>query len=121
MKIFINHTNHPSKHWGDAQLGAAREYGEVVDVAFPDIDPGWDTDRVKDMAQETFDMIKVTEPEAVLCHGESVYVYELVKLLKSAGIRALAATTRRAVREETDAEGNTLKQSVFSFVRFREY
>ena len=37
--MFINHTNHPSQYWSDEQLTAAHQYGEVVDIPFPLIDP----------------------------------------------------------------------------------
>ena len=32
--MFINFSNHPSEAWGKAQLNAAMEYGEVIDIPF---------------------------------------------------------------------------------------
>ena len=37
--MFINFSNHPSKAWGKAQLNAAMEYGEVIDIPFPAVNP----------------------------------------------------------------------------------
>ena len=33
--MFINFSNHPSDAWGEVQLNAAMEYGDVMDVPFP--------------------------------------------------------------------------------------
>lgn len=33
--MFINLTNHPSDKWSKEQLEAARKYGEVVELVFP--------------------------------------------------------------------------------------
>ena len=37
--MFINFSNHPSKAWGKTQLNAAMEYGEVIDIPFPAVNP----------------------------------------------------------------------------------
>ena len=37
--MFINLTNHPSATWSEEQLKAARQYGEIVDLHFPIIEP----------------------------------------------------------------------------------
>ena len=37
--MFINFTNHPSAQWSAEQKAAAQAYGEVIDLAFPAIDP----------------------------------------------------------------------------------
>ena len=44
--MFINHTNHPSQYWSDEQLAAAHQYGEVVDIPFPLIDPALHSDEI---------------------------------------------------------------------------
>ena len=40
--MFINFTNHPSAQWSAEQKAAAQAYGEVIDLAFPAIDPAAD-------------------------------------------------------------------------------
>ena len=37
--MFINFSNHPSEAWGKTQLNAAMEYGEVIDIPFPAVNP----------------------------------------------------------------------------------
>ena len=37
--MFINLSNHPFATWSPSQLSAAREYGELQEIAFPNIDP----------------------------------------------------------------------------------
>ena len=39
LAIFNNFSNHPSKAWGKTQLNAAMEYGEVIDIPFPAVNP----------------------------------------------------------------------------------
>lgn len=121
MNIFINHTNHPSELWGEAQLGAAGEYGDIVDYKFPDIGPGMDTEAVIKLARENFDRISKESPAAVLCQGESVYVYNFVRMLKDAGIKVLAACSERRVVEHRRGDGTVEKVSEFVFAGFREY
>ena len=38
-RIFINCSNHPSRYWSREQIEAAEQYGEVVDIRFPIVDP----------------------------------------------------------------------------------
>ena len=39
ISMFINFSNHPSRAWGKTQLNAAMEYGEVIDIPFPAVNP----------------------------------------------------------------------------------
>ena len=50
MNKFINYTNHPSINWSEAQLQAAKIYGEIIDMAFPEIDPHWDESQIYSLA-----------------------------------------------------------------------
>ena len=36
--MLINLTNHPFTQWCDKQLEAARTYGEIMDIPFPEVD-----------------------------------------------------------------------------------
>ena len=121
MKIFINHTNHNSADWSAEQKAQAAGYGYIYDLNFPDIPADADENYIKEKAENTFNVIKLIKPEAVLCQGEYTYVFALVNLLKSEKIKVLAACSNRVVKETVTEEGETQKISEFKFVRFREY
>ena len=121
MAIFINHTNHPLARWSAAQRAAAEEYGEIVDLPFPDIAPEWDEAAVARLADEQAERILMQSPAAVLCQGEFTYSYALIRRLVAAGIPVLAACSRRESYETPDVAGHTTRTSVFAFVRFRRY
>ena len=121
MDLFINHTNHPSAQWSEEQLQAARQYGYVVDVPFPQIEAGLSEAEVHDMAEAAAGRIAELKPSAVLVQGEFTYSYALIRLLQTAGIRAVAACSERQTVTTVNAKQETVRQSVFSFVRFRNY
>lgn len=37
--MLINCSNHPSRLWGDPQKEAAKVYGEIMDIPFPQVNP----------------------------------------------------------------------------------
>ena len=119
--MFINHTNHASAKWSTPQEEAARAWGAIEDLPFPDIGADWDEERVARLAEENAAKILAKKPDAVLCQGEFTYVHRLVNLLLAAGVTVLAATSRREVREERAEDGSMQKISRFVFTRFREY
>lgn len=117
---FINLTNHPSDTWGEQQLEAARKYGEMVDMPFPQVDPEMTTQQVKAIALEQVHRIMEQGSVSNLTvhvMGEMTLVYHIVDLLKRRGVRCVASTTKRIVN--TNADGKT--ESVFRFVNFRDY
>ena len=79
-----------------------------------------DTAAVNELACDTFELIIKVSPAAVLCQGESVYVFHLVTMLKTAGIMVLAACSERMVKEKRREDGAVEKVSEFVFV-FSEY
>ena len=119
--MLINHTNHPAARWPKEQAEAARAWGEVADIPFPEIGADWDEERVAALAAENAAKIIAQQPAAVLCQGEFTYVYRLVSLLLAAGIPALAAASRREAIETQAADGSSQKMSRFVFTRFRQY
>ena len=70
MNKFINYTNHPSINWSEAQLQAAKIYGEIIDMAFPEIDPHWDESQIYSLACNQVKEILALKPKAVLVQGE---------------------------------------------------
>ena len=118
-KIFLNLSNHPSSQWDSKQLAAAREYGEMQDMSFPEVYPDADNKSIRELAIVYADKISDMAREAmVTVHvmGEMNFTYNIVQLLQARGIRCVASTTERCVEETENA-----KTSVFKFVRFREY
>lgn len=118
--IFINYTNHNSGNWSESQKKAAEKYGVIIDIPFASIDPNFSYDRIiKEVDSEYEKILKVARGKNATVHimGEMTLTYALVKRLQAAGIRCVASTTERCVKEYDDGT----KESVFKFVRFREY
>ena len=120
MAVFINHSNHLSEKWPAGQKEAALAYGEIVDLEFPVVKADCNEDVVRGMAKEAFAKITAMHPVAVLCQGEYTYTYELVKMLKEAGITTVAACSERKASEVSNGEISR-KITYFQFVRFRKY
>ncbi len=119
--MFLNYSHHPSSLWDEAQLDAAREFGEVEDMPFPEVSPHAHTGEVVALAKAQARLIAEKHPDAVMCQGEMTMVYHLVKLLKEMGITVLCACTQRVSLEYPLDNGMTEKRSRFRFVQFREY
>ncbi len=118
--LFINLSNHPSSTWQPAQLEAARQYGEIIDIDFPTVDALCEPERVDHLAnQYAQDIINRGAPTCITAHvmGEMTLTFRIVELLKAQGIRCVASTTERIVTDLTDNR----KETQFSFVQFREY
>jgi HEAT repeat protein len=119
--MLINLTNHPLEDWEDAQRSAARQFGVVKDLPFPQVSPELTGDEVLDLAVEYLGRVKHLLPmpeehSAIHLMGEQVFTALLVQLLQREGYRVVASTTYR----DTSYEGEK-KITVFRFVRFREY
>lgn len=119
--IFVNHTNHPSSGWTDAQRQAASAWGEIMDLPFPNVPAEAKEEEICRLACEQAGYIASLHPAAVLCQGESCYTYAMVDSLLHQGIRVLAACSQRQVREYRTADGQLRRDSAFEFVQFREY
>ena len=121
MRNFINYTNHPSANWSEAQRQAAQIYGEIMDMDFPEIEPQWDEEQVASLACQQAEEIIALKPAAVLVQGEFTFSYALISLLQQAGIRVLAACSQRCTESVINEKQETIRRSVFKFVRFRQY
>lgn len=62
--MFINVSNHPSGKWGTDQHRAAAQYGEIVDLPFPAIEPTLDREAVKALAEDYYTHICALAQEA---------------------------------------------------------
>ena len=119
--MFINFTNHPSAQWSAEQKAAAQAYGEVIDLAFPAIDPAADEAALDSLASAYAARILHMKPDAVLCQGEFTFVYRDACSFQPQDNPVFAACSFRKSQETTSPDGSTLKQSVFVFTRFRRY
>lgn len=120
--MLLNLSNHPSGQWSEAQLQKAIEqFGQVVDMPFPVINPEGDEMYIKDLAhtylQRILAMCERYPDITVHIMGELNFCFALVELLKKSGIACVASTTTRKVI----IANNSKKVSEFEFVRFRYY
>lgn len=125
--MFINLSNHPSEGWGNEQIEEAQKYGDIVDVAFPQIAVSADSSDIDDLANEKYAEIcnilkgHQDESNAIMVEGEFVFTYRMVTILKSAGMHVVVAVTQRISSEELQPDGEIKKYSRFRFEGFREY
>lgn len=119
--MFINFSNHPSSGWLKEQLAAAQEYGEIVDIDFPNINPEFTSSILSQLADEA--VVTITSyGKDIIVHimGEMTFTYAVVSRLKGLGIKCVASTTARNP-EKVIIKPDGTKISEFKFVQFREY
>ncbi|MFA7589486.1 MAG: hypothetical protein WCY22_03925 [Acholeplasmataceae bacterium] len=120
--MLINLSNHPVENWSAKQtLTATLQFGEIIDLSFPQIPPDWDSDKIGKLANDYFhkcyQLLKNKKlPYAVHLAGEPVFCFILAQQLLKANIRCISSTTERIAVEE-----NGMKVSEFRFKRFRDY
>ena len=119
--MLINISNHPSDKWSEAQTSAAiSQFGEIVDLPFPTIEPNATPEDITKIAQDYLNRVhQKGKPKTTAIHimGEMTLTYQLVGMLKDAGYRCYASTTIREVYEQEPGK----KTVIFQFVNFREY
>jgi len=121
--MFVNLSNHPSEQWSAIQLKEAAEYGKIIDIPFPKVDPEGGMEMIENLASEYENKIRklnsenIGEKLAVHIMGELTLCFALVLRLQRLGIKCLASTTSRQTEDNEDGS----KTSRFEFVRFREY
>lgn len=118
---FINFSNHPSSGWLKEQLIAAKDYGEIVDMEFPNIDPEFTSTMISNLADEAINTI-TSYGKDITVHimGEMTFTYAVVSRLKTLGIKCVASTTKRDPKKIIITPDGK-KISEFHFIQFREY
>lgn len=119
-RLFLNLSNHPSSKWSKEQLDAAAEFGKIVDMPFPAVDPDCSSDIIENEAEMLVREIKshaLCKKVVVHVMGEMGLTYCIVKKLSAIGIRCVCSTSYRIVKEED--EGKRLVE--FHFNKFRDY
>jgi ATP-dependent exoDNAse (exonuclease V) alpha subunit len=116
--MLVNFTNHPFIGWKENQKEAAlQQYGKVVDVPFPHINPEADELDIKQEARQALEEIIALQPDAVHIMGEMNFTFQMVFFLMKEGIPCIASTTKRIVSDLPDGS----QVSEFNFVKFRPY
>ena len=120
--MFINLSNHPSAYWSAEQKAAAeQQFGQIVDIQFPQVDPFANEDVIAAMADEYCQQVLETacgqSTVAVHLMGEMTLTFALLQRLLPQGIQCVASTTKRETVEYPDGR----KESSFKFVKFRKY
>ena len=120
---FVNYSNHISTSWTAAQLEAAHEYGDIIDIPFAQVPPTASKADVNALAEEAVEEIMNAEPSVAMVQGEMTLVYNVVRRLEAKGIKCVAACTRRRTDEEIQqlAAAGLTKEGMFEFMGFREY
>jgi len=118
--LLVNLSNHPLATWSLEQREAAKKYGEIIDMAFPQIEPDASENDMCNIVDEYMKAIKSQmDYYEMTFHlmGEMSFTYKMVVKLKELGIRCIASTTERNTTITSDGK----KISDFCFVKFREY
>ena len=122
MGIFVNFSNHPSSRWSEEQLKVARQqYGEIVDVPFPSLDPCMDERAIAEIGEDCIEKILKLSPCAVMCQGEFTLTFYVVNRLINKGISCVSACSERSSVEVMQEDGSVRKESLFLFRGFRKY
>ena len=101
--MLINLSNHPSSQWSEKQLLVAKAYGILVDIQFPVIDETGDEAYITLLANQYAEKIyAMGKPHELTIHlmGEMTFTFALLKKLQEYGIRCVASTSKRIVKEE---------------------
>ncbi len=118
--MLINISNHPYSNWSMEQKRAAEIFGKCVDLPFPQIDSSGDESYIKKLSCECVRSIEtLAKQQEVVVHimGEMTFTFLTILMLQQKGIKCIASTTERIVKET----GFNKKETTFSFSRFREY
>ncbi len=119
-RIFINISNHPIKNWTERQLEAAKKYGELHEIEFPNINPDLQVDEFRKEVDSLYSKVQnLANGKIATVHimGEMTFTFAIVSELKREGIRCVASTSSRNTIENEDRS----KTSYFDFVGFRDY
>lgn len=120
--MLINFTNHPSRLWCESQrIATFEEFGAVTDVPFPAVDAAASEAEITALARDIVSYLIALKPTAVLCQGEFSLAFAVASGLMQHSVHVFCATSERRSLEHKLEDGSTEKQSVFEFVKFREY
>lgn len=119
--VFINLSNHSSKKWNEKQKKNAEQFGPIIDLPFPAIDPYGTSLEIDRLVQSYYEKIAAYDNPVVMVQGEFIFTFRLVTKLKANGIKTVASCSERRTIEYIDDNGFTARKSEFEFVNFKEY
>ncbi len=115
--MLINFSNHPSSLWpGNQKQTAIDNFGEVIDIPFPNIDPRASSAALEALAAGYIHVLTAHENATIHIMGELTFTFILVDKLRALRRSCVASTTERTVKQEGDT-----KKVKFEFVAFRAY
>lgn len=123
--MLLNLSHHPLSKWSTEQRQAAeKEFGALLDLQFPLLDPAASLEAVREIAQhhvvQCIEEIKkrgAHERHAVHVMGEYTFTCLFVKEMERRELLCVASTTERLTTVNPDGS----KTTVFRFVQFRPY
>ena len=119
--MLINCSNHPYAVWPEAQREAAKPFGEVIDLPFPQVEPKQTGDELRALTDGLAEKIEAMEPDLVLVAGEFSLLFMLVDRLLQDGVPVACGCAARETTEFVRPDGATEKKAVFRFAGFRRY
>lgn len=128
--IFINLSNHPTDKWSETQKAAViNKYQpkQIIDIAFPPIDPEWNLDKVRTLAHSYKNEIINhfhDRNDHIILHvmGEMSFTYILINMMLDYTVTCICSTTKRVVTTKYDDNGVEIgKETKFEFCKFRDY
>jgi len=129
--MLINNTNREHTTWGEDQLEASKDFGEIVDMIMPGIPAEADeaeADRIAGLVVRRIlrrlgreNAGTGNEQDAVICQGDFTLVYRVVTRLKEAGVTVVAPTFQRVTKPTLRPDGTTVPGYSFRFERYRQY
>lgn len=119
--MLINLTNHPSCRWEEKQINVAnQQFGEIVDMAFPNIEPAASEEEISQLADYYLSkIVALANANEATIHvmGEMTFTFALINKLKALDYTCVASTSERIVV----STNISTKEVTFRFVRFRKF
>jgi hypothetical protein len=116
--VLLNFSNKHTSTWSNAQLNLAKkEFGELVNLELPIIEPTMSKEEVQMIATGYIEQVFMINPKAVHIVGEGSFIVVMVQLLISFGVPCVESTFERSVGISKTSE----KEVKYTFSQFREY
>jgi len=116
--ILLNFSNKHTSTWSNSQLKLAKkQFGELVNLDFPIIEPTMSKEDVQMIATTSIEQIFILNPKAVHILGEGSFTVVIVQLLMSFGIPCVESTFEKNLGISKTGE----KEVKYTFSQFREY
>ncbi len=119
--MFYNLSNHPHVNWGNAQLEAARKWGDIEDVPFPEVNAQLDEQDILRAAQESVTKIQMSKDDAIFVAGEYGFVFPIIDELLNQGKTVLSTASEDKTAYRTADNGTSERIIHYNFLKFIPY